>query len=142
MKAVKTILVSLMFGLSASAFAAPTGTDAKAPIKSDMKEISELYEKLGKQIGNKKQNASSQVIVQKLIDKSFDAKKQLPPGAETAPVEQKEEIVSKYNTDMQTMISHLEDMKTALNKGDNKEAKSHYEALKPWTSPDHATQYQ
>lgn len=134
-----TLLVS---SFALPAYATKPMPPRKSSVASDMKIIASTYEQLGKQIDDKAKNAASTKMVDTLIEKSANAKKQTPPSMAQMPEDQRAKVMEKYKTDMQIMIEHLKSMKTALQANNNAQARTHFEALKPWTTPDHDKQYQ
>lgn len=135
---IRIIGVLLGLSLSVSASTVPSTTT----LQTDMKAIATSYETLGKQIDNKARNESSKKLTQKMIEASISAQSKTPPGAEKLEGPAKDEMLQKYQAQIQGMLDHLAGMKEALKKNDNKEARKHYEALKPWTTPDHSTQFE
>ena len=113
--------------------AATASTGEGANIAEDMKVIATTYETLGKQITDKTKNASSLTMADTLIEKSNNAK--------SAKGEVPAAKAGKYEQDIESMLTHLNKMKTALQSGNNTEAKVHYDALKPWTTPSHVKKY-
>ena len=128
----KHLVLALLFAAGISAYADHHKQGGNAALGNDMKAIAESYGKLGQQIDDKTKNMESAKIAQEMIDKSMSAAKQTPPNPKMA---------AKFKTDMQMMVDHLQKMKTALAANNNAEAKTHWEALKPWTTPDHAKKY-
>lgn len=134
----KTLLATMiLFALPAFATTVPSNTT----LATDMKTIATNYAKLGKQIDNKKKNTSSVTLTKKMIEASIAAQAKTPPGAEKLEGPAKDEMTQKFQTQIQGMIDHLDAMKNALAKNDNTEARKHYEALKPWTTPTHGEQF-
>lgn len=127
----------LLFAFSASATTVPSNTT----LRTEMKTIATTYEKLGRQIDDKTKNKSSRRLTNKLIEASLAAQSKTPPGAEKLEGPVKDEMLKKYQAEVQGMIDHLASLRAALAKNDNAEARKHYDALKPWTTPDHAEEF-
>ena len=87
-------------------------------IGKDMKKIAKSYEQLGGQIDNQAKNKDSVKLVDHMIMHSEKAMKHAPKDATKA---------EKFKTDMATMITHLNGMKTALLADDNAQAKTHFD---------------
>ena len=65
-----------------------------------------------------------------------------PPAAAKLEGAAKDEVLKKYQAQIQTMLDHLTGIKEALRKNDNQDARKHYEALKPFTEPNHGAQFE
>ncbi len=114
---------------------------ANVEIKTEMKEISENYTTLGKQIDNPALNTSSKEIIDKMISSAKEASDETPARAEKIKDPAKAQVTAKYKTEMGTMIAKLEEMKMKLDSQDNKGAREAYNGLKKWTKPEHAAPY-
>lgn len=132
------LIFSMLFAFSMTAFA---NSPTNPALTADMKVIASTYETLGKQIDNKAKNAESEKLVDTLLEKSNAAIKMTPANITKLTGKEQETAMKKYKDDMNTMITHLKEIKTALSSGNNAQAKTHFLALKPWTNPAHKVNY-
>lgn len=133
--------MSIVIGLMVSVNVFAHETTGKS-LKSEMQMIGETYKQLGTQINDTSQNSSSEKLVDTLIEKSISAQKQNPPGADKLTGTKKQQMIKGYKNEIQLMVEHLKSIKVALKANDNGSALRHFEAIKPWTAPDHSVKYE
>jgi hypothetical protein len=141
MRRIHVITVFSALSLAAAGFAsaqepAPTAPPASAPghhhktdLQKNMDRIAKAYKRLGKQIHDPDQNASSLDLVAQIHDAANDSLTLKPLREADQPADQQAHFQEQYEAAMKQFIAATDDLAAALKANDNDKAAVLYKKL-------------
>ena len=101
----------------------------KGELNERMSDAEDLYKKLRRTVRKAESNAESLELIAKVQALLTKCKEMTPSKAETVPAADREQFIANYKKDLAAVIDKFDEMKKAINAGDNSKASEIYKDM-------------